>query len=961
MKANDPGPRRRGVWRTSSPTTRGSCRRPTRRARARGCTLALCVWSCALAAHAQDAPASAQAPGANAQPVPPPGAQAPPQQGAPQSAPAEPPRTPPAPAAAPAPAPVQAPGAPATPPAPPAGAPGPAAPAITPPELLSRVDAVYPQAALAAGQQGTVVLLVTVDIGGGVSDAEVAQSAGAALDQAALDAVKQWRFMPARRGSQLVVSRIRIPFRFAPPEVAAVAAPVAATPAAPPPGAASGAGAAPAQAAAQQRSKAAAATPPPEAPIEVTVRGQARPPSRGSSDFQLDIGNLASVPRQNAAEMLKLAPGVLLTNEGGQAHADQVFLRGFDAREGQDIEFSAGGVPINEAGNLHGNGYADTHFIIPELVSSLRVVEGPFDPRQGNFAVAGSAEYQLGLAQRGITAKQMLGSYGASRTLLLWGPEGASDGTYAGVELYQTDGFGQNRDARRASAMTQYEGHSGPHTYRLAATAYSASAHTAGVLREDDYEAGRVGFFDTYDPRQGEDASRYSLSGQLESHFGHVVLQNQVFGIVRPLRLRENFTGFLLDPQEPSQQPHGQRGDLIELDNMEGTVGARGSAGLWQSVLHQRQQLEVGYFARGDFVSSAQRRIEAATGHPYHLDTDLSSRLGDVGMYGDLDLRATSWLAARGGLRADLFSYDVLNKCAVQSVAHPSRTTPPGDQSCLTQQDFGAYREPVQAITTTGAAAAPRASVLVGPFFGVGASASYGFGYRSIDPIYINQDAKTPFASARSIEGGLSYDKRIGSVELGARSTLFQTRVDRDLIFSESAGRNILGGPSTRTGNANAVRVTGRFFDVATNVTYVHAVFDDTGLLIPYIPDLVFRFDGSLFDDHLLQRTWQPLGKPFRGRLSSGVTYVAPRPLPLGERGNALFTVDLNATLGWSLFELGLAVTNLLDRRYRLGEYNYASDFHSEPFPTLVPVRHFAAGAPREIFVTLAVHLGGES
>jgi hypothetical protein len=91
------------------------------------------------------------------------------------------------------------------------------------------------------------------------------------------------------------------------------------------------------------------------------------------------------------------------------------------------------------------------------------------------------------------------------------------------------------------------------------------------------------------------------------------------------------------------------------------------------------------------------------------------------------------------------------------------------------------------------------------------------------------------------------------------------------------------------------------------------------------------------------------------------VSYVAPRPLPQGERGNPIFTLDLNATLGWSMFELGLACTNLFDNRYRIGEYNYASDFHSEPFPTLVPVRHFSAGAPRAFFVTLALRLGGES
>src|SRR5205807_880832 len=84
----------------------------------------------------------------------------------------------------------------------------------------------------------------------------------------------------------------------------------------------------------------------------------------------------------------------------GAGDAEQVFLRGFDAREGQDLEFTVDGVPINDAGNLHGNGYADTHFILPELVRSLRVTEGAYAPQQGNFAVAGSADYQLGLGRR---------------------------------------------------------------------------------------------------------------------------------------------------------------------------------------------------------------------------------------------------------------------------------------------------------------------------------------------------------------------------------------------------------------------------------------------------------------------------------------------------------------------------------------------------------------------------------
>ena len=110
----------------------------------------------------------------------------------------------------------------------------------------------------------------------------------------------------------------------------------------------------------------------PKTEESVTVRGRAPTPSRGASDFNLRVGELDRVPRaEGAAGLLKLAPGILLTNKGGDGHAEQIFLRGFDAREGQDVELTAAGVPVNEAGNLHGNGDADLHFIIPELVEDV--------------------------------------------------------------------------------------------------------------------------------------------------------------------------------------------------------------------------------------------------------------------------------------------------------------------------------------------------------------------------------------------------------------------------------------------------------------------------------------------------------------------------------------------------------------------------------------------------------------
>ena len=840
-----------------------------------------------------------------------------------------------------------------------------AEPQTRPPAVEKKVDAVYPAGVAHPAKEVTVVVRVTIGVDGSPTLPEIVESGGPAFDAAALVAIEQWKFRPALRDGAPVSSRVRIPFLFAPPAAAPApdggiaVAPVDAGAPAPPEVTAADAGvpeaaaeAEPAPAPAETRRHRADGG---EETIEITGAAPVRKrpvPSRGTSDFQIETAQLAQVPHANASDFLKLAPGVLLTNEGGEGHAEQVFLRGFDAREGQDIEFSVDGVPINESGNFHGNGYSDTHFIIPELIESLRVLEGPFDPRQGNYAVAGSAEYHLGLGERGLLAKVSEGSFRTQRALIAYGPPGTGTDTFAAAQLYQTDGYGQNRDGHSASAIAQIEGKGGTSVYRVTAQAYTASFHTAGVLRDDDFAVRRVHFYDTYDSRQGEDAARYSLSAAFESRADHTVFSNQVYAIYRPLRLREDFTGFLLDVQEPQQTPHGQRGDLIDLQVSETTVGARGWARLSAPLLDFQQQVELGYFARHDVASGLQQRIEASTGAPYLTDADLVSNLDDIGLYADLNLHPLSWLALRGGVRADLFTYNVQNLCAVQSIEHPSPSNPQSDISCKSEENFGAHREPNQSASTASTAAMPRASLIVGPWRGVSFSASAGRGVRSIDPVYITQDRETPFASIVSGELGVTVEETLlPDVRMIFASTVFETHVDKDLIFDQTAGRNTLAGATNRLGSSNALRVSGPFFDVSVNGTYVHATFADTGLLIPYVPDIVLRGDGSIFKE----LPW----KGARVTFATGVTFVGRRPLPYGTRSDRIFTIDTNLEFGWPVLKAGLAVTNLLDTQYRLGEYNFPSDFHSQSEPTLVPVRHFAAGAPRALLFTLTTNFGG--
>jgi protein TonB len=73
----------------------------------------------------------------------------------------------------------------------------------------------YPASARNRGIQGTTLLEVLVTADGRVTEVVVKESAGHPdLDQAAADAVRRWRFEPARRGSEPVAMRVELPFEF---------------------------------------------------------------------------------------------------------------------------------------------------------------------------------------------------------------------------------------------------------------------------------------------------------------------------------------------------------------------------------------------------------------------------------------------------------------------------------------------------------------------------------------------------------------------------------------------------------------------------------------------------------------------------------------------------------------------------------------------------------------------------
>jgi periplasmic protein TonB len=86
---------------------------------------------------------------------------------------------------------------------------------VTSPRYAQNPKPVYPQEAREKGYQGKVLLRVEVLANGRVGQIAIKKTSGCeALDRSALAAVKEWRFIPARKGEVAVPVWVIIPIKF---------------------------------------------------------------------------------------------------------------------------------------------------------------------------------------------------------------------------------------------------------------------------------------------------------------------------------------------------------------------------------------------------------------------------------------------------------------------------------------------------------------------------------------------------------------------------------------------------------------------------------------------------------------------------------------------------------------------------------------------------------------------------
>jgi protein TonB len=94
-------------------------------------------------------------------------------------------------------------------------APAPVVPPVFNANYLNNPAPAYPALPRRQGHQGKVVLRVFVSSAGAADQVQIRNSSGYdLLDQAALNAVRRWRFVPARQGDQPIAAWVLVPITF---------------------------------------------------------------------------------------------------------------------------------------------------------------------------------------------------------------------------------------------------------------------------------------------------------------------------------------------------------------------------------------------------------------------------------------------------------------------------------------------------------------------------------------------------------------------------------------------------------------------------------------------------------------------------------------------------------------------------------------------------------------------------
>ena len=639
---------------------------------------------------------------------------------------------------------------------------------------------------------------------------------------------------------------------------------------------------------------------------EVTVEAD-RPVAASSQQFIPDKEYLLQ-PQGRPAQVLRLIPGLIaVEHSGGAGKADQYFLRGFDADHGTDVAFFADGMPINLRSHAHGQGYTDLNFIIPETIEGLDVYKGAYLPEYGDFATAGAVNFRTREVVKEGVVQSAGGQFNTQRHLFMFSPTKDQVRTLFAAEGYYTDGPFQNgnryfRGNLLGKATMNPTSRS---ELSITGTFHKAQWNGSGEIPLRAVQDGSLDRFGSIDPSEGGKTLR--STARLNYHYDTTSAGRffaNAYAQYYRFDLFTNFTFFQNDPVN---------GDGFQQSDRRVMYG--GDLGYKQAgrVFDIDGAATIGVQARVDDIHA--RLGPQVRRNPLGATTDTDISEASYAPFVKLEVQPTPWMRLAGGVRSEVFTFDVRNRC-----------------STCAEQPAG---------TASSGLVLPKANLILGPWFHTEFFVNYGEGYHSNDARSAVTPAPSPLARAKSYEVGLR-SRPWGSDGIELTATVWALDMKQELVFVGDEGTTEIRGASRRRGLVVGARgqVWGPVY-FNGSMTWTQAEFRN-GDAIPLAPEVTAY--GAL-----LLRWPEGLTSQLQA------TYLGVRPLTEDRsiRAPSWIDVDLSERyqipikLAHGRLEAFLFVQNLLNTKWEQAVFAFESRLRNEAAG--VTDIHFVPGNPRMV------------
>jgi hypothetical protein len=638
------------------------------------------------------------------------------------------------------------------------------------------------------------------------------------------------------------------------------------------------------------------------------------------SEGAITAAQLAVRPVNRAAEVLETVPGMIISQHSGEGKANQYYLRGFNLDHGFDFAQTIAGIPVNMPTHAHAQGYADSNFLIPELVSGVQFRKGPYYAENGDFSSAGSANINyFNVLDRPIVSFTG-GSFDYRRFLGAASPQLGPGNLLAAFEYERDNGPWVSPNGKdKYNGVLRYSQGNARSGLSLTFMGFSNHWHSTDQIPQRAVDSGLISRFGFIEETDGGETYRYSgafdwqRSGTNDST--RLTTYVQRYGV----QLFHNFTYFLNDPVN---------GDQFEQFEDRWTSGAKLTHRRLARVGGKATESAVGVDFRNDSVGGPlglylTRETERLT--TVRAD-DVDQR--SAGLFADTEIEWTRTIRTTVGLRGDIYHWNVES-----------------DNQLNSGQE-------------TSAIASPKLSAAFGPWGGTEFYANWGMGFHSnsglgvvlqIDPATGEPaTASPPFARSKGGEFGVRSVRLRG---LQATATVWYLDFDSELIYVGDSGSTEEGPASRRVG----VEITNYVYphpwvNMDFDVSFSRARFRDVAADEAFVPGALNRVVSAGIG------VFPPAGVTAGPFGSVRLRHFGPRPLIEDNSVQSKATSILNGELGYKFSErLRLLVEgyNLLDAEVSDIDYFFESRLRDEP--EAVEDIHFHAAIPRSVRMALRV------